>query len=101
MVERKCAVKIVKLSCAAALVLPALAAGVVTAAPAAADCVASSGPSLCYEGPNQTGASVALPVVPYPCDDDWLCATGGLSALDSGSSGLNTNRDRPGGSYLD
>jgi hypothetical protein len=94
-------VKIIEFTCAAALVLPALAAGVVTAAPAAGDCVSSSGPSLCYEGPNQSGASVALPVVPYPCDDDWLCATGGLSALDPGNSGLNTGRDTPGGNYLD
>ncbi|AQA06440.1 hypothetical protein BVC93_15610 [Mycobacterium sp. MS1601] len=75
--------------------------GLVTAAPAAADCVNSSGVSLCYEGSNQTGASVALPVVPYPCDDDWLCSSGGLSALDPGPGGLNTNRDTPGGSYLD
>jgi hypothetical protein len=92
-------VQITKLSLAVVITFPALCLGVVDASPAAADCDTAGGISLCSEGAGGTGASVALPYYPYPCEDDWLCADGGLSLLDTG--GLNTTRDMPGGSYLD
>jgi hypothetical protein len=91
--------QITKMALAVVIVLPVLSFGVVTASPAAADCERAGGISLCSEGAGGKGASVALPYYPYPCEDDWLCADGGLSLLDSG--GLNATRDTPGGSYLD
>lgn len=91
--------KIAKISLGVVIVLPAMSLGIVTAGPAMADCEKAGGISLCSEGAGGKGASVALPYFPYPCDDDWLCADGGLSLLDTG--GLNTGRDTPGGSYTD
>lgn len=91
--------RILKLSLAAVLALPAVSLSLVTAAPASAECDRSGGVTLCSEGTAGSGASVALPYFPYPCEDDWLCADGGLSLLDPG--GLNVNRDTPGGSYTD
>jgi hypothetical protein len=92
-------VRIVKLSLAVVFAFPAVSLTIVTAGPAYADCDRSGGVTLCSEGASGSGASVALPYFPYPCEDDWLCADGGLSILDPG--GLNATRDTPGGSYLD
>jgi hypothetical protein len=91
--------RIVELPFAVVLALPAVSLGIVTAGPANAECDRSGGVTLCSEGSESSGASVALPYFPYPCEDDWLCADGGLSLLDPG--GLNVNRDTPGGSYTD
>ena len=79
------------------IAFPAMVLGIVTASPSVADCENAGGISLCSEGDDGKGASIALPYYPYPCEDDWLCADGGLSLLDTG--GLNTGRDTPGGDY--
>lgn len=92
--------KLTKIPLAIVIALPTMSLGIVTASPAVADCDNAGGISLCSEGAGGTGASTALPYYPYPCEDDWLCADGGLSLLDSGG-GLNSTRDTPGGSYLD
>jgi len=76
-----------------------MSVGLATAGPAGADCAGAGGVTLCSEGAGGTGASVALPYYPYPCEDDWLCADGGLSLLDTTAGGLNTGRDTPGGPY--
>ena len=92
--------QIIKLSLAVVLTFPAMSLGIVTASPATAGCENAGGVTLCSTGPDGTGATTALPYFPYPCEDDWLCADGGLSLLDTGG-GLNVGRDTPGGPYTD
>lgn len=92
--------KITTASLAVVLAFPAMSLAVVVAGPAGADCANAGGVTLCSEGDMGTGASVALPYYPYPCEDDWLCANGGLSLLDTSPGGLNIGRDTAGGSYI-
>ena len=66
----------------------ALASTLAAAPPAAADCVTAAGPTpltLCSQGDarvsNRTPLVAATPIVPYPCDVDWMCDQGLSIAL--------------------
>lgn len=79
------------MSRAAALVLApsvVVAGALVTSVPAAADCVSSSGTTVCSQGTvrgSDTGQGPGTlntgPAWPYPCDYDWYCNDGGLSII--------------------
>ena len=63
----------------APVLLPAVvAAGLVVAPSASAECVSSSGTTICSQGSvrgSDTGQGPGLsgPAVPYPCEYDWYC----------------------------
>ena len=53
--------------------------GLITAPTAVADCNSAGYATVCAQGDIRGGgggATVAGPVYPYPCDDDWLCSDG-------------------------
>ena len=68
----------------------ALASTLAAAPPAAADCVDGGGAhplTLCSYGdvrtsPGAASTVAATPIVPYPCDMDWMCDQGLSIALD-------------------
>lgn len=74
----------------------AVVTGLSFAPPAFARCNYSTGVTMCEPGevpdrPQNQQTSINLPVVPYPCEDDWLCDDGGLSiVLDA-----DNDNDRP------
>lgn len=92
--------QIAELSPVVVITLSAISLGIVTASPAAAGCENAGGVTVCTTGPDLTGTTTVLPYYPYPCEDDWLCADGGISLLETGG-GLNAGRDTPGGLYTD
>lgn len=78
----------------APVLLPAVvAAGLVVAPSASAECVSSSGTTICSQGSvrgSDTGQGPGLsgPAVPYPCEYDWYCDSGDLDIiLDPGPGG--------------
>ena len=89
----------------APVLLPAVvAAGLVVAPSASAECVSSSGTTICSQGSvrgSDTGQGPGLsgPAVPYPCEYDWYCDSGDLDIiLDPGPGGPDFGRPgRPGG----
>lgn len=87
----------------ASVLLPAaFAAGLVTAPSAAADCVSSSGTTICSQGSvrgsdSGQGPGLSGPAVPYPCEYDWYCDDGDLNIiLDPGGPDFG-RPGRPGG----
>ena len=79
------------------VLLPAaFAAGMVMAPSAAADCVSSSGTTICSQGSvrgsdSGQGPGLSGPAVPYPCEYDWYCDDWDLDVI------LDPGPGRPGG----
>jgi hypothetical protein len=62
-----------------ALLIAPAAPGLIGAAPAVADCNSSGYATVCAQGDVRGGgggSTVAGPVDPYPCDEDWMCNDG-------------------------
>ena len=81
------------------VLLPAavVAVGLLVAPSAAADCLSSSGTTICSQGSvrgSDTGqgpGTMSGPVVPYPCEYDWYCDDWDLDVI------LDPGPGRPGG----
>lgn len=76
-----------------ALTAAALGIGTSHAPPAAADCVSSSGTTICSQGTVRgsdtgNGPSGAEPYYPYPCEYDWYCDDGVNIILGDGDIGF-------------
>ena len=73
-------------------VMAAAPIGIFVAPQAAADCIYAGGVTVCAQGEVRGGGGgdvVSGPVVPYPCEYDWLCDTGGISII------INPNPPQP------
>lgn len=78
----------------------AMTTGLVSIPTAAADCTVSNGVSVCAQGTVRgpdggTGPGLSGPVVPYPCDYDYLCDAG--LSIDIGPFDPPDRPNRPGG----
>ena len=59
-----------------------IAGGVGAAPPAAADCTYANGATVCAQGEVRgPSGDISGPVVPYPCEYDWLCYDGDVDLV--------------------